>query len=70
MLMEYFSNISLLFFNLLSFGVGVFFVLKNFEDLNKENGIHDCSNIFLLCCLGVMNNLVPLIGCLVNFFGE
>ena len=61
--MEYFSNISLLFFNLLSFIVGCFFVLKNFEDLNKEDGIQDCNNIFLLCCIGVMNNLVPIIGC-------
>ena len=61
--MEYFSNISLLFFNLLSFIVGCFFVLKNFKDLNKEDGIQDCNNIFLLCCIGVMNNLVPIIGC-------
>lgn len=59
----YLSNISLLFFNLSAFMVGTFFVIKNFEDLNTTNGIQDCSHIFILCCLGVVNNLIPLMGC-------
>lgn len=58
-----FTNTSILFFNFISFFTGGYFILKNFEDLNKKNGIKDCYHIFLLCCFGVLNNLLPLIGC-------
>lgn len=63
MTLVYLSNFGLLLFNFLSFVVGSFFIVKNYEDLNKSNGIHDCYNVFLLCGLGVINNLIPLMGC-------
>ena len=58
-----FTNTNILFFNFISFITGGYFILKNFEDLNKPEGIQDCYHIFLLCCFAVLNNLVPLIGC-------
>ena len=58
-----FTNYNIIFFNLLSFVAGGYFILTNFEDLNKKNGIQDCYNVFLLTCLGVTNNLLPLISC-------
>ena len=58
-----FTNTNILFLNFISFITGGYYILKNFEDLNKPNGIQDCYHIFLLCCFAVLNNLVPLIGC-------
>ena len=58
-----FTNYNIAFFNCISFLAGGYFILTNFEDLNKKNGIQDCYNIFLLTCLGAINNLLPLIGC-------
>ena len=58
-----FTNYNIAFFNFISFFVGSYFILTNFEDLNKKNGIQDCYNVFLLTCLGVTNNLLPLISC-------
>ena len=58
-----FTNTNIFFFNFISFLIGGYFILTNFEELNKPNGIQDCYYIFILCCLAVLNNLIPLIGC-------
>ena len=72
-----FIDTTLLFFNFISLNVGTYFILNNYEDLNTKSGIQDCYNIFLLAGLGVINNLIPLIGCsqintimIISFLGS
>ena len=49
-----FTNYNIAFFNFISFLAGGYFILTNFEDLNKKNGIQDCYNI---------KNAIPAIIC-------
>ena len=40
-------NCILFLINSFNFFFGLYLIMENYEDLNKENGLQDCDNIFL-----------------------
>ena len=51
--------------NLFLFSIGTYFIISNFENLNKSTGIDDCGDIFTMIELTTINSLLIIIG----FFG-
>ena len=55
-------NMMLWSLNSVLFGIGSYFIITNYENLNKKNGIQDCGNIFLMIGLSTINAMLITIG--------
>ena len=57
-----FINVFLWIVNATIFGYGTYIILGTYTNLDKENGIQNCENVYLLTGLMVINSLIVIIG--------
>lgn len=55
-------NCILFLINCFNFFFGLYLIMENYEDLNKEGSLQDCDNIFLFSGLSVLNSFTIMIG--------